>query len=131
MDAWSFQEDGRRFEVTVGGNLTTTSGLVLHDWVRSGRGIATKVVWDVQPDLEAGVLVECLRDFWCDEVDLFAICANRQHLSPRIRRFLDYISATLPEMVRKESRSGIEEPHDLTRRTQITKGPTRPGAAKR
>jgi DNA-binding transcriptional LysR family regulator len=132
MDAWSFQEDGKRFDVTVGGNLTTTSGLVLHDWVKSGRGIATKVVWDVQPDLEAGMLVECLRDFWCDEVDLFAICANRQHLPPRIRIFLDYISATLPEMVRKESRIGMEEPPpELARRARITNAPTKPGGVKR
>lgn len=109
MDAWLFQEDGKRFEVTVSGNLTTTGGLVVHDWVKSGRGIALKVVWDVQPDLEAGTLVECLKEFWCDEVDLFAICVNRKHLSPRIRIFLDYISVTLPEMVRKESRIAVQD----------------------
>jgi DNA-binding transcriptional LysR family regulator len=122
MDAWSFQEGGKPFEMTVSGNLTTTSGLVLHDWAKSGRGIALKAVWDVQPDLEAGTLVECLKDFWCDEIDLFAICASRQHLPPRIRIFLDYISATLPEMVRKESRIGIEElPPEPARRGAITK----------
>lgn len=110
MDVWSFQENGRPLQVTVRGNLTTTGGLVIHDWAKSGRGIALKAVWDVQPDLEAGTLVECLKDFWCDEIDLFAVCVNRQHLSPRVRIFLDFISATLPEMVRKESRIGLQEP---------------------
>ena len=105
MDAWTFQEGGKPFEVTVSGNLTTTSGLVVHDWVKSGRGIALKAVWDVQPDLEAGVLIECLKDFWCDEIELFAICASRQHLFPRIRVFLDFISSMLPEMVQKESQA--------------------------
>jgi DNA-binding transcriptional LysR family regulator len=113
MDTWSFQEDGKRFELTVNGALTTNSGEVMHNWVRAGRGIALKAVWDVQPDLEAGTLVECLREFWCDEIDLFAICANRQHLFPRIRVFLDFISATLPEMVRKESRTGLPESSSL------------------
>jgi DNA-binding transcriptional LysR family regulator len=113
MDTWSFQEDGKRFELTVSGALTTNSGEVMHNWVRAGRGIALKAVWDVQPDLEAGTLVECLREFWCDEIDLFAICANRQHLFPRIRVFLDFISATLPEMVRKESRPGLQESSSL------------------
>jgi hypothetical protein len=56
------------------------------------------------PDLVAGTIVDCLNDFWCDEIDLFAICANRQHLFPRIRVFLDHVSATLPKMVQKESR---------------------------
>ena len=109
MDAWSFQEDGKPFQMTVSGTLTTTSGEVVHNWVCAGRGIALKAVWDVQPDLETGTLAECLKDFWCDEIDLFAICANRQHLFPRIRVFLDFISSALPEMVRKESRISLQE----------------------
>lgn len=123
MDAWSFQEDGKPFQVTVSGNLTTTSGLVIHDWVKSGKGIALKAVWDVQPDLEAGTIIECLRDFWCDEIDLFAICVNPQHLFPRLRVFLDFVSVTLPEMVRKESRSAMQEssPVDAPRRTNSRK----------
>ena len=105
IDTWLFQESGKSFEVKVNGNLTTTGGLVIHDWAKSGKGIALKAAWDIQPDLEAGTLIECLKDFWCDEIDLFAICANRQHLFPRIRIFLDYISKTLPEMVRRECRT--------------------------
>jgi len=132
MDAWTFQEGGKPFEVTVSGNLTTTGGLVIHDWAKSGRGIALKAAWDIQPDLEAGTLVECLKEFWCDEVDLFAICVNRQHLPPRIRIFLDFISATLPEMVRKESRIGIEGPSaEGTRLEAIASGPIKPRAVKR
>jgi DNA-binding transcriptional LysR family regulator len=51
MDSWVFQEKGRRFEVTVSGTLTTTSGEVMHDWVRSGRGIALKAGWDLLPEM--------------------------------------------------------------------------------
>jgi DNA-binding transcriptional LysR family regulator len=120
MDTWSFQEDGKRFELIVRGALTTTSAEVVHNWVRSGKGIALKAVWDVQPDLEAGTLVECLREFWCDEIDLFAVCASRQHLFPRVRVFRDFISAMLPDMVRKESRIGLQEssPLDPSPRSQ-------------
>jgi DNA-binding transcriptional LysR family regulator len=122
IDAWWFQEDGKRFEVPVSGNLTTTGGLVIQDWAKAGRGIALKAAWDIQTDLQSGALVECLKDFWCDEVDLFAICVNRQHLPPRIRIFLDFISAKLPEMVRKESRIGMQEPSpERTARGAITK----------
>jgi DNA-binding transcriptional LysR family regulator len=109
MDAWLFQEAGKQFETTVSGTLTTTSGEVVHNWVCAGRGIAQKAVWDVQPDLEAGSIIECLNDFWCDQIDLFAICASRQHLFPRIRVFLDFISSTLPEMVRQESRTNLPQ----------------------
>ena len=99
MDAWVFQEQGKRFEVVVNGTLTTTSGEVVHDWVRAGRGIALKADWDLQPELREGSIVPCLSDYWCDEIDLFALCANRQHLSPRIRAFLKFIAARLSEAV--------------------------------
>jgi DNA-binding transcriptional LysR family regulator len=99
MDAWVFQEQGKRFEVVVNGTLTTTSGEVVHDWVRAGRGIALKADWDLQAELRDGSIVPCLSDYWCDEIDLFALCANRQHLSPRIRAFLKFIAARLSEAV--------------------------------
>jgi DNA-binding transcriptional LysR family regulator len=100
VDSWIFQEDGRRFEVTVDGTLTTTSGEVVHDWVRAGMGIALKASWDLLPELAEGTLVRCLVPFWCDQIDLFAICANRTHQPPRIRAFLDFIAKTLPAMIR-------------------------------
>src|SRR5580692_9298553 len=99
MDAWLFQEQGRRFEVVVNGTLTTTSGEVVHDWVRAGRGIALKADWDLQVELREGSIVPCLSDYWCDEINLFALCANRRHLSPRIRAFLKFIVARLPQAV--------------------------------
>jgi DNA-binding transcriptional LysR family regulator len=95
MDAWLFQEQGRRFEVIVNGTLSTTSGEVVHDWVRAGKGIGLKAAWDLQPELAAGTIVQCLSEFWCDEIDLFAICANRQHLSPRIRAFLNFVAKNI------------------------------------
>jgi DNA-binding transcriptional LysR family regulator len=99
VDAWVFQEQGKRFEVVVNGTLTTTSGEVVHDWVRAGKGIALKADWDLQAELREGSIVPCLSDYWCDEIHLFALCANRQHLSPRIRAFLKFIVARLPEAV--------------------------------
>jgi DNA-binding transcriptional LysR family regulator len=110
MDKWVFQESGKHLEIAVTGTLTTTSGEVVHDWIRAGRGIALKACWDVQPDLEAGTVVECLNEFWCDQIDLFAISANRQHLSPRIRVFLDFISANLPATVQTQTGTSLKRP---------------------
>jgi DNA-binding transcriptional LysR family regulator len=99
MDSWIFQEQGKRFEVIVNGTLSTTSGEVVHDWVRAGKGIALKAAWDLQSELAAGTIVQCLSKFWCDEIDLFAISANRQHLSPRIRAFLDFVAKRIATFV--------------------------------
>jgi DNA-binding transcriptional LysR family regulator len=105
MDAWVFQEQGKRFEVVVNGTLSTTSGEVVHDWVRAGKGIALKADWDLQPELRDGSIVPCLSDYWCDEINLFALSANRQHLSPRIRAFLKFIVAKLPLAVTATDRA--------------------------
>jgi DNA-binding transcriptional LysR family regulator len=102
LNEWLFQENGEKFTVTVHGTLSTTSGEVVHDWVRSGSGIALKATWDLQKDLSTGAIVQCLEAYWCDTIDLFAICASRQNLPPRIRVFLDFIAKQLPEMVKSE-----------------------------
>jgi len=95
FDHWTFRDgDGRR-EVRVDGTLTTSSGEVVHDWALSGKGLALKALWDVEEDLAAGRLVECLADHWCDEIDLYAIYLSRKHLPPRVRVFLDFIRAAL------------------------------------
>ena len=99
MDAWIFQDQGKRFEVIVNGSLSTTSGEVVHDWVRAGKGIALKAAWDLQAELAAGTVVQCLSEYWCDEIDLFAICASRQYLSPRIRAFLDFVAKNITTFV--------------------------------
>jgi DNA-binding transcriptional LysR family regulator len=62
MDAWLFQDHGKRFEVIVNGTLSTTSGEVVHDWVRAGKGIALKAAWDLQSELTAGTIVQCLSE---------------------------------------------------------------------
>jgi DNA-binding transcriptional LysR family regulator len=110
VDSWVFQENGQGFEVTVDGTLTTTSGEVVHDWVRAGMGIALKASWDLLPDLADGTIVQCLEPFWYDQIDLFAICANRTHQPPRIRAFLDFIAKTLPAMVRSEHKAPARRP---------------------
>jgi DNA-binding transcriptional LysR family regulator len=98
MDSWAFQDLGQRFEVKVGGTLTTTSGEVVHDWVRAGRGIALKASWDLAQEIKEGTIVQCLAQFWCDPIDLFAITANRTHQPHRIRAFLDFIAKKLPSI---------------------------------
>jgi DNA-binding transcriptional LysR family regulator len=52
-------------------------------------------MWDVEEDLAEGRLVECLRDFWCDSVDLFAAFASGKPVVPRVRLFVDFLAAVI------------------------------------
>ena len=65
-------------------------------------GIALKATWALQKDLSSGAIVQCLEEYWCDAIDLFAICASKQNLPPRIRVLLDFIAKHLPVMVKSE-----------------------------
>jgi len=94
FDSWVFHNDKRRIEVRVKGNLTTTSGEVMHDWALAGKGIALKALWDVPEDLASGRLVSFLTDHWSNEIELFAIYANRE-IPVRMRVFMDFLAAEL------------------------------------
>jgi DNA-binding transcriptional LysR family regulator len=67
---------------------------VVHGWALAGRGLSLEALWDVAEDLQAGRLVECLADHWCDEIELFATFLPGRPVPPRIRLFVDFIAAS-------------------------------------
>jgi DNA-binding transcriptional LysR family regulator len=95
FDRWVFRVGGALQEISVSGALSTTSGEVLHEWALAGKGIAFKAVWDVEADIRARRLVECLGQYSCDEFNMFAIFAPGMHVPPRVRVFIDYLEAAL------------------------------------
>jgi DNA-binding transcriptional LysR family regulator len=92
-DRWRFRTKAGLEEIKVGGRMSSGSGDVLHGWALDGRGISLEALWDVADDLKAGRLVECLADFWCDGIELFATFLPCQPVPPRIRLFVDFMAA--------------------------------------
>ena len=92
-DRWRFHGENGMEEIKVDGHLTSSSGDVLHGWALEGRGLSLEAYWDVAEDLQAGRLVECLADCWCDSVDLFAAFLPGRPAPPRIRLFVDFIAS--------------------------------------
>lgn len=95
IDSWQFQVDGAPLDLRIHGNLSTTSAEVVHDWALAGKGIAMKPLWDVQGDLDAGRLVQCLEAYRHVEITLYAVFLGRRHLPPRLRLFIDFIKERL------------------------------------
>jgi DNA-binding transcriptional LysR family regulator len=92
-DRWRFRTENGFEEIKVGGHLSSGSGDVLHGWALEGRGLSLEALWDVAEDLRAGCLVECLADYWCDRIELFATFLPGQPVPPRIRLFVDFMAA--------------------------------------
>jgi DNA-binding transcriptional LysR family regulator len=93
LDRWRFRAESGFEEIKVSGHLSSASGDVLHGWALEGRGISLEALWDVEEDLEAGRLVECLADYACDNIELFATFLPGHPVPPRIRLFVDFMAA--------------------------------------
>jgi DNA-binding transcriptional LysR family regulator len=92
LDRWRFRAENGFEEIKVSGHLSSASGDVLHGWALEGRGISLEALWDVEEDLEAGRLVECLADYACDNIELFATFPPGHPVPPRIRLFVDFMA---------------------------------------
>jgi DNA-binding transcriptional LysR family regulator len=93
-DHWRLRAGTGVETVKVSGHLSSSSGDVLHGWALAGRGLSLEALWDVTEDLQAGRLVECLADHWCDDIELFATFLPGRPVPPRIRLFIDFIAAS-------------------------------------
>jgi DNA-binding transcriptional LysR family regulator len=91
FDCWIFKEEGRVREIQVHGTLLTNNSEVMHEWALTGRAVTIKALWDVEDDIRTGRLVQLLKPFQCDDLNLYAMYATRSHLPPRMRLFIDFI----------------------------------------
>lgn len=94
---WEFIGPDGPVSVRVGGRLASNNGEVIHAWARDGLGLALKSVWDVEGDIAAGRLVPVLEEWRSPDTALHAVSPVARGLSPRVRRFTDFIAAGLAQ----------------------------------
>ncbi len=73
------------------GPLDCTDGQVLHDWCLAGHGIAWRSTWEVEAEIDAGLLVPVLDDFAAPPNGIYAVFPQRKHLPLRVRLWLDFL----------------------------------------
>jgi len=106
LDVWNLRVDGRPHGIKVRGRMAANSSAVLCDWVRAGQGLGFLALWDVRDAVQKGLLEECLFDYWCDTINLYAVYPTRRHLPHRIRIFIDFLAERLGAM--QTSQRGIK-----------------------
>lgn len=85
---------GRKIEtVKVRGSLSSNDGDVVLGWALDGHGILLRSEWDLAKYLESGRLQIVLEDFMPAPADLFVFYPSRQHLSAKVRAFIDFLIA--------------------------------------
>ncbi|HCY15200.1 MAG: LysR family transcriptional regulator [Curvibacter sp. GWA2_64_110] len=73
------------------GPMDCSDGQVLHDWCLAGYGIAWRSTWEVEAEIQAGTLVEVLREFAAPPNGIYAVFPQRKHLPLRVRLWVDFL----------------------------------------
>ncbi|EEF23153.1 HTH-type transcriptional regulator ptxR, putative, partial [Ricinus communis] len=84
---------GALVSVDVRGNLQANTGIVVCDAVRAGMGITASASFVVHEDLRRGDLVKLLPDYQLQARELYALYPQNRHMSPKVRAFIDFVSA--------------------------------------
>ena len=95
---WAFRVSGANGEHEVihlkpTGPLDCSDGQVLHDWCLAGHGIAWRSTWEVEAEIDAGLLVPLLDEFAAPPNGIYAVFPQRKHLPLRVRLWLDFLKA--------------------------------------
>lgn len=89
---WYFKVNGRRKKITVSGNRAANSGAQVKRWCLDGRGIAFKSIWDVNPFLKSGALIELLSEYHLDQESAVQLLYPGGNKPPRrVRAFIDFL----------------------------------------
>ena len=105
---WEFWRGNERISVAVNGRLTVTDSGTKLGTCLAGFGIAQVIDLGVEQHLSAGTLVNLFPD-WCDErFPLYVYYVSRNYVPAKVRRFIDFVLASLSREVGTSKRGAPE-----------------------
>ncbi len=107
---WRFANGTSTRHIAVKGAMTFNSGEALAAAAVAGFGIIQVAEYYVQPMLASGDLVEALSDHKTEGYDISVVFSAEHRTSPKLRVFLDFLSALFdpPPWSKSVSRSGVD-----------------------
>lgn len=90
---WRFKGPRGEERVRVQGRFTANNGDVLRQAALDGLGVALLPSFIVGPDLRSGALTELLTAYRPPELGVHAVYPASRHLSPKVRRLVDFLAA--------------------------------------
>ncbi len=85
-------KEGGNEKFRISGNMDTDNSDILIDWAIQGKGLICKSVWDLWEPLKKGELVGVLKDYWLDDLTVFALMPPRNPQPTKVRYFLDFLA---------------------------------------
>ena len=102
--AWSFLKDGEPVSVPVRSRLLVSNFAAQREAALRGLGLAILPLLSVREDLEAGRLVSVLPDYQAHHGVLSLVRPPTPFEPPKLRVFIDFITAALREQARYDPR---------------------------
>jgi DNA-binding transcriptional LysR family regulator len=96
-DDWRFEGPNGEVSAHVAGNVVSNEATLLRLLTLRGRGIFLAPSFVVADELAAGTLVRLLVNYRPVEFSISAIYPHRNHLSSKLRLFIDLLSARFAE----------------------------------
>lgn len=98
-EKWAFIDGNKRVEVEVDSPVRINSVDALKALVLQGLGLAMMPVYAAVPELSSGQLKVCLPHYkGFGEATLYAVHLQHRYGSPKIRAFVDYLSAHIKQL---------------------------------
>jgi len=90
-----FQKSSLRLGEVIGTKrLRSDNGAFLTALAEDSQGVLVRSIWDIQPQLKAGTLVQVLKKHPLETFGhIHAVVPTRRFLAPRVRAFLDFLEA--------------------------------------
>jgi len=88
---WRFQRDGKRFSVTVSGNLVLDHAEALVEAALAGTALIQVSSYVTAAPIRRGALKAVLTRFQVDGPAVWAMYPQNRHLTPRVRALVDFL----------------------------------------
>jgi LysR family transcriptional activator of dmlA len=91
---WNLTCKGKTVSVPMSGPLSTNNGEIVLLWARQGCGIVLRSLWDAEPFLESGELVQVLPNY-TQEANIWAVYPTRLSHSAKLRVCVEFLESYL------------------------------------
>lgn len=93
---WKLRAGAEERTLKVTGPLSTNNGEMAVQWAVDGHGVVLRSIWDVQPLLDAGHLVQLL-PAWTQEANIWAVYPSRLSRSAKVRVAVEFLQGYMAD----------------------------------
>ncbi|MFN3237828.1 MAG: substrate binding domain-containing protein, partial [Pseudomonadales bacterium] len=95
---WHFKDkNNRTYTIPVSGSVKMNNSLALREALLGGIGITRTPTFIVGKDIQEGRLQQVLTNYESLEIQIYLVYPQRQHLSPKVRAFVDYFAERISD----------------------------------